>query len=111
MSGHNPPSTRTLAPDAGVPERTGEGFSSKRALHLHPYADDCNDPESLNALLARRELRYAHYAVAVGVEIILFSVDGAVWTGKHEIVINKPVEGSNVTGELRLPKRRLAREQ
>jgi hypothetical protein len=105
MSGNYTPAIRLCAPDASISERPGKGLALECPAHFHPHAHYGDVSKTLYAFLAWLKTRDAHETTPVSVQIILLSVDCAVWAGEHKRVVHKPIELSHIAGELRLAKR------
>ena len=104
MACHNTPRAGgPLAPDPSVAEGARERRVAKGAGHLHPHAYHGYDSEAMNALLTRIELGDPHPPPPMRVEIVGFSVNRAIRTGKYEGVVKEAIEHGDISGELRLP--------
>jgi hypothetical protein len=105
MARNDPPGFFLCAPHACIPERAGKGLALERPAHLHPHANYRDMSEPLDALLARIQTRDTNYSASVRVQIIPLPVYRAVRAGEDERVVKEAIELSNITGELRAPKR------
>ena len=108
MPGNDAPTIRPCPPNASVSERPRKGCTFERPGHLHANAHDADVPNALDVLLTWLETRDADQAAPVRVQIVLLSVDRAVWPDENKLVVQEPVELLDIAGELSLAKRFLA---
>jgi len=109
VTSNDAPTIIVCAPDACISERSGKGLTVEGPGQLHPHAHDRDVSKTLDAFLAWLESRNADGATPMRLEIILLAVDRAVRAGENKRVIDEPTELPHIAGELRLPKRCLAR--
>ena len=105
MSSNYTPTIRLYAPDASISKRPSKGLTLECPAHFHPDTHYGDVSKTLNTFLAWLKTRDAHETTLVSVQIILLSVDCAVWAGEDKRVVYEPIELSHIACELRLPKR------
>jgi hypothetical protein len=105
MSSNYTPAIRLGAPDTSISERPGKGLTLECPAHFHTHAHYGDVSKALDAFLAWLETRDAHETTPVSVQIILFSIDCAVWASEDKRVVYEAIEFSHIAGELRLAKR------
>jgi hypothetical protein len=105
VSSNYTPAIRPCAPDTSISKRPGKGLTLECPAHFHPHAHYGDVSKTLDPFLAWLKTRDPHETTPVSVQIILLSVDRAVWAGENKRVVDEPIELSHIAGELRLPKR------
>jgi hypothetical protein len=101
MTGYDTPPVVRAPPYPRASERAFERLTLPTASHVHADAYDGDGAVLLDALVTGLQPADAYPPLAVGVEVVGLAVHRSIRAGKHERVIEQPVEGSDVARELR----------